>query len=319
MDSENSRELAQLAGLFGPLPAGIIGGVTAPDREISTGLATGAGSLAGTMGGSVMGGVAGAGLGYGGGGALLAKLLDESGSSADEIRLKGMLLGSQLGGALGGISGSYLGSGAGHDLLQKESSDMSQQQISRAFAIGALEKMAELNVNPGKFVQLAVQTQDPTMCKIASAVVELDQAVQREKVAGARADAVGDAVGEGLGRLGGIGNKLQELLGHSKVKQVAADADYRQAQRGLRGYNYSVSPEDEVAQLLDALKSRNRRMAGVAGAGLLGAGGAAGGAVYGLGDADTLQNQAANLSNEYLGTDFDTQSRLSALLESLQG
>lgn len=44
----------------------------------------------------------------------------------------------------------------------------------------------------------------------------------------------------------------------------------------------------------------------------LGAGGA--GAAYGLSDADTMQNQLANASNRYLGTDFGTQSRLGALL-----
>jgi len=61
---------------------------------------------------------------------------------------------------------------------------MSQQEINYAFAIGALQKMAEYGVSPAKFVEAAAQSNHQGMRKIASAVVELDQAVQQEKNAG---------------------------------------------------------------------------------------------------------------------------------------
>ena len=52
------------------------------------------------------------------------------------------------------------------------------------------------------------------------------------------------------------------------------------------------------------------RNLGLGGAGLAGLGGAG---AYAMGDADTTSNQLRNMSNNMLGTDFDTQSRLSAL------
>ena len=71
---------------------------------------------------------------------------------------------------------------------------MSQQEINYAFAIGAFQKMAEYDGSPAKFVEAAAQSNHQGMRKIASAVVELDQAVQQEKQAG-----VWDSVKRALG------------------------------------------------------------------------------------------------------------------------
>lgn len=67
---------------------------------------------------------------------------------------------------------------------------------------------------------------------------------------------------------------------------------------------------DQALQMARELFDANR-----GGAALLGGGALAGtgGTAYAMGDADTPGNRMRNMSNQYLGTNFDTQSRLGAL------
>lgn len=61
------------------------------------------------------------------------------------------------------------------------------KQIRHAYAAGALEKLAEHDIDPASFVQAAAQSQDQEMRKIASAIVELDSDIQyqqQQKTAG---------------------------------------------------------------------------------------------------------------------------------------
>ena len=307
MNPQDSRQLSQLAALLSsPAGAGLTAGMMSEEDKLRTGLSTGGGSLAGLLGGGALGAGAGGALGGllgAGGGALLSKLTegDFDGDTITGGAGLGAMLGGNLGALVGAGTGSYLGAGAGHDLMQKENSAMSQQEINYAFAIGALEKMAEYDVSPAKFVEAATQSNHQGMRKIATAVVELDGAVQREKqAAGGRGTAMAHGVGEGLENLGGLGKKLQDLLGHTQARNAA---------QGVT--DGALGGPDE---LLRALQSRNMRMGGAA-AGGLGALGLAGGAgAYGAGDADTYGNQARGLANDNLGTDFDMQSRLAELL-----
>ena len=208
---------------------------------------------------------------------------------------------------------------------------MSQQEINYAFAIGALEKMAEYDVSPAKFVEAATQSNHQGMRKIATAVVELDCAVQREKQAWAggrsSATAIADGVGNLAGRIPMVGKRIEEGLGHTAVRNAADSANSSVeelagfnkllAGRGKNTLNAAYDPvsRKKVDALMDAISKRNANVAGAgAAAGGLGALGLAGGAAYGAGDADTYGNQARGLANDNLGTDFDMQSRLAELL-----
>jgi hypothetical protein len=163
-----------------------------------------------------------------------------------------------------------------------------------AYAHGALVKMAEHNVDPGAFVQAAINTQDPLALKVAHAIVEY------EKVAGIGAKAKGlahrasNAITGGGGGIGGL------------APAAAGKAD--DLAMGMAGVGEQMRlPQGVTDAMINNPQLTAALGLGVPTAGLAGAG------LYGAGDADTLQNQAANLSNQYLGTDFGTQSRAGAL------
>ena len=156
-----------------------------------------------------------------------------------------------------------------------------------AYAEGALIKMAEYNVDPAAFVQAAVQTQDPVALKIANALVAY------EKVAGPAGLLTGPAAPgmfrRAAGRLGEFG---ENVWGGRAARQTANDI------LGTPGHGGT-----EWAQR--ALRDQNLAMGGAAALPF-----GVAGAAYAGGDADTYGNQAANLSNDYLGTNFGTTSRL---------
>lgn len=331
MERQDSRTAGQLASLLGsPVIGGVVGGVTAPERKVSTGLGTGLGAAGGALGGSILGAGAGGALGYGGG-AVLSKLLEEDGvfGAGDDIRVGGALLGSQLGALLGSGAGAWKGSGAGHDYMQKESSTMSQEQeVNHAFAIGALEKMAEYGVDPQRFVEAAEQTGDPTMCKVASAVIDLDSAIRREKLAARQktANPLAKLVQEAKAVPSRAGDALEGLRSAKKLQQQGSQAvEFGQnAAQMNRGETADLAGElagkrfGEADMMRQLAKEQGLAAArgAAAPAALVGGGGAA--AAYGAGDADTTSNKIKNMANKNLGTDFDTQSRAGAGIEKLR-
>lgn len=160
-----------------------------------------------------------------------------------------------------------------------------------AYAHGALTKLAEHRVSPVDFINAAVQTQDPGALKIARAIVEY------EKVANA-------GVMKGRKMLGQVGDAIGDAW--QGVKNVGQDAMMNPF--GEEGLVALARGGDELAPR--AQKALAMQGAGLAGVGGLGA--------LGMSDADTLQNQMANMANNNLGTDFGTQSRAGYGLEQLQ-
>lgn len=151
-----------------------------------------------------------------------------------------------------------------------------------AFAVGAVEKLAEYNISPQQFVQAAVNSNDRNMRKIASTIVNLDEDLRAEQTKQA---SVGALARRGLG----VG---QGSSGNAAMNAAAAAAAAPAAGEGM---------------------SRAALM-GLGGAGLVGAGGLGAGAAYLGGDADTTGNKVRRFANQHLGTDFDTESRLQQLL-----
>jgi hypothetical protein len=94
---------------------------------------------------------------------------------------------------------------------------------------------------------------------------------------------------------------VEALSQNSAARQ--ANTAQRNAERGIGSAPPQAAPQ--------AGPSRLRQ--GLGGAALMGAGGAG---LYGMGDADTWQNDAANAANDYLGTDFQTQSRFGRAMDS---
>ena len=56
------------------------------------------------------------------------------------------------------------------------------QRVKFAFAAGAVEKLAERQVDINQFVNVAAQSNNPDLKKVASLIVELDQAVKQEQM-----------------------------------------------------------------------------------------------------------------------------------------
>jgi len=209
-----------------------------------------------------------------------------------------------------------------------------------AYAYGALEKMAEYNVDPYTFVRAAIRTQDPVGLKIASALAALEKVAlnigsrpthsmaqafvpgiaprgpeyAREMLMNRAARAAMNAPPEqtleeaaalaaGKGPGPGIGQRIMDAAGDMGLQSGTNPWTARQT--------HNVLQAGPGANDVSAAALRNQNL--VVGGGLtaLGAGGAG---VYGGMDADTYGNQAANLANEYLGTDFDTISRIGNML-----
>lgn len=162
------------------------------------------------------------------------------------------------------------------------------QEIDHAYAIGALQKLAEHQIDPSAFVEAATQSQHDGMHKIASAIVRLDQAVRSQEQSRNKEAYLGKAK-----------NILGKLTGADEISSGV---------RVLRNLE-NVTPETAKMLRRDALGEL-----GKGGAKALGLGGLGAGAIYAGGDADTTANQMRQMANENLGTDFDTESRLSQLL-----
>jgi len=188
-----------------------------------------------------------------------------------------------------------------------------------AYAHGALVKMAEHRVNPYSFVQAAVRTQDPVAIKIANALIAYEKTAGGGKAVKDVFDSAIDAIPTNTpgpfslpGRGRGLENQsdsLLDILGQAPDALRGGMAGRRNAQ-AIIGDEASLAPSVAAAQRL--IRGQNYGLgAGGIGLGALGAGGAG---VYGGMDADTYGNQAANLANDYLGTDFGTTSRLGNMI-----
>lgn len=387
--SVQERDLVQLLGALSPVLGGVGGGSLAPDKSLRTGVSTAGGSLAGALGGGAVGGMGGAAIGGLGGrgiGALLASLTDQD---VDRLAREMGATGQAIGGILGGVGGTAVGggagAGAGYDMVQgkstddqdddnqqeKEGSDMTQQKhayainalnqlaennidpadyvktaaqsndpqmrktasaiveydqdvrrTNQAFAVGALEKLAEYNIPADQFVKTASQGQNPTMRKIASAIVELDQAIrakqQQEKTA--RVSPIGNPGRDTLGKLIDKIPSIRDLSGQSRVDQARQAAptsaqDVQDAVQTMGRNNAEGHLPRAVDELQDAIQSRNRRVGGAAAAGVGGLGTAGAGGAYAMGDSGSTGSGLQDFANEHLGAEFDEQSRLQALLQ----
>lgn len=190
MSPEDAQALTQIAGGFTPLGAGIVGGVTAPYGErLHTGLRSGAGSLGGAMAGGLVGAPLGAAAGYGIGTLTQPdRLIDDP-----SWRNTAALLGANLGAGIGGVAGGYVGAGMGHESAQqalekkkereKQSAAQDAAFTKAAFALGALKKLAQYQVDPDTFVKAASQSRDPRVVQLANLV---NQAVYNLRNASSR-------------------------------------------------------------------------------------------------------------------------------------
>lgn len=301
-------------GPYGAMAGGGLGGAMGgqPDQRAMAGLGGAAGAGLGSLGGMVGGGAGGSLLGL-----LIAKLLGK-----DEMA--GAAMGGVGGSALGSILGAGLGGGAGAQFAEKNSSVQgnNMQREKLAYAVGAFEKLAEYDVDPGAFIQLAVDTQDPGLCKIAQAIVDLDDFLKTAgrgqgaqeifarlaQSAKAQGDNVADFMQGSAQKINRGKNNLQEgtdqladgswrMGGGSPVESGASGGGAGGAmipsQTAMEGMG------EEAGGMSPAL---------LAALGITGVGAGAAG-VHGAGDADTMENKLRNL----LGIG-GTQSRFSNAL-----
>lgn len=384
MQNITDEQLVQLLGtISGPLGAGIVGGMVSPDRSVSSGLAAGAGSLGGSILGGGLGAIGGGALG-GIGGAGLGRLLGLSDQELEALIGMGGSLGGTLGMLGGGMAGSGMGAGLGYSGAQnigrgdkggdtggqgsssEEKNDDNKQQEkegsamsnadNNAFAVGALEKLAEQNIDPAQFVQVAAQSNNPTMRKIASAIVAYDDEVRRtehafavgaiEKLAEynvAPAQFVQAAARSGDETMQKIASTIvnldraiqaqqgQEKQANKLNKAVSMIPGVRNIREGgenlmdprrlLQDTPGDIRPADVLRNMrqegLDEQQAEALRQLGVGAAQLggtgLGIGGLGAGGAYLMGDSGTTGSGLQDFSNQYLGTDFDTLSRLQAM------
>jgi hypothetical protein len=152
-----------------------------------------------------------------------------------------------------------------------------------AYVHGIMTKLAEHNVDPVDFVNHAASSGHPALMKMAQLVVE---SAQQTKTAG----------------------RMQAMM------------DLPQNVKALRNMQPAMDGAFEVIGDPAEAHLRKQIMQGAQGAAGVGAAGAgAVGLGYGMTDADTWQNDLRNASNQYLGTDFDTESKLRALYNQARG
>lgn len=273
----SQRDMA--AGLSGvnPVIGGIYAGATAPEGEqLRTGIGTGVG---GALGG-LAGGIGGAALGTGGAMGLNA-LLDHYGLADDKTQSALLGAGGTLGGMAGGLAGGILGGGAGYDL--------------------ATPKQA----SQGKTMKTASDLMFLSGVELTIKCAGLNPAYTKHYVTYTKTAAGGAGVfSEGMG---GILTKLKGLVGKGGNEvETAAEATAKMMPSSAAGAAAEAAPE--VAG--GPVGSNLMRNLGIGGA----LAGAAGGTAYGMGDADTPANKLKNMSNETVGTNFDTQSRFNRLM-----
>lgn len=216
-----------------------------------------------------------------------------------------------------------------------------------AFNYGAFVKCAEAGVSPQDLYAYGQQTNNVQLMKLAQAAYLGAQVEPMEKAAIMNwLKGIGKRVGDSFSALGDIGTQYrqyknvggqignlqddaaglarkaeEQTQNYERLAQGNARQRGRQAtvakQRATDLVGQSEAASQHADQLTrhrrEALKDYGKEVAPAAGivggTGLVGTGGLA----YGLGDADTTENKMKNMSNQYLGTNFGTQSRLGAL------
>lgn len=372
MNNITDEQLVRVLGGT-PLGAGIVGAQVAPDRRLMSGLAAGLGATGGMTLGAGLGGAAGGAAG-GIAGAGIGRLLDMHPEEIEALIGLGGITGGGLGGLAGGTLGSSMGAGLGYrgaqnggrsgntggppqknddddtnNQQEKEGSAMSNQN-NNAIAIGALQKLAEQNIDPAQFVQNAANSNDPGMRKVASAIVAYDDEVRRTEHAFAvgaleklseynvsPAKFVQAASQSNNGTMQKIASTIvnldravqgqqkhasvyQNLLSSAEslgkgIKNLNPLGESRRMARKMTQEGKHPLAEQATQHLNDITKQELREgipaaLAGTAALGTAGAGGA-----YAAGDSGTTGSGMKDLSNQYLGTNFDEMSRIQALLQ----
>lgn len=249
--------------LFGPVGAGITGGLgaatTAPRNVdpmtvgVGTGLGAGVGSFAGTGLGAAGGGLAGYGLGdlayqATADPSFFDRLTGAAERDREAARLLGAYIGSTAGGVLGNLGGAYYGAGLGQDIATKHAhatgddymyANNYREKIAAetqlvAYAQGAVTKLSHYGVTPAQFIDHAVQTQDPNLLKVASAIVDADELIKtgglRDRM-GAKLKGLAERgrsyADQVMGEMGRGGDEVADAAesGKKKLDEVAEKAD----------------------------------------------------------------------------------------------
>jgi len=126
-------------------------------------------------------------------------------------------------------------------------------------------------------------------------------------------------IGEAAAAPVSVGNPVQRM---EAIRGPGTEAAENAAAKAKQEAEYAAAKATQEAEYAASFRGRAENAAGraadyaqqnpyktVGGLGALGLGGA-----YAMGDADTTGNQLRNMSNQYLGTDLETQSRLSHAL-----
>jgi len=187
-----------------------------------------------------------------------------------------------------------------------------------AYALGAQQKLAEQDIDPVFFVHEAIRTQDPGALKIASALVAYEKYASAgsrtvKLLTGTVAPPAAKATAQVLphapaapavGRVRARWNQFRGALhaggaGRASAKKFLGEhADYA-------GKGFSSPQMDEMARgAKQIVRDQNIAMGGIAAAPVV-----AGGAAYGMTDANTAGNAARRLSNTTLGTNLRTKSK----------
>ena len=122
--------------------------------------------------------------------------------------------------------------------------------------------------------------------------------------------------GSGRGGLQALGQDMRDVFSNRRQLNAARNhtgpmGDYMNPGGGPISQAELIQIERELADRV------SRGQKGWAGVGAAGVGAA--GAGYGMTDADTWQNDLRNMSNDYLGTDFATESKLRNLYNQARG
>jgi hypothetical protein len=200
-----------------------------------------------------------------------------------------------------------------------------------AYNFGAFVKCAEAGVSPQDLYAYGQRMNDVQLMKLAQAahlganVSPMEKAAIMNWLKGT-AGKVTDSF-KSLGALpgrakhlwgdwqaaGDVAQKGRAAMQHAD--RAAAGGNATAATRYSNLANKRLSDADEarsaVTENVKNIAQQAMPAAATVGAGGLATGGA--GMAYGLGDADTTENKMKQTSNRYLGTNFDTQSRLGAL------
>jgi len=293
--------------------------MVAPEGEgLRRGIGTGVGGTVGGVGGGVLGGTLGAAGGLG-----LSALLNHLGVG-DEATY-GALMGGGigLGSAIGGIGGAIAGGGAGYDLAgpsnkqaQHTGAHMPTSSDVR-FVEGVKTAFYAAGLNPNytkHYVQYGLEIEKTASAKgeaveAGSEGVKSLMARLKKLLAGGEGAAPPQRNTEVMGSVPARASEGAPGSPGGPSIMGAPATGPAPAQVGQPGSPGGPPVMGALGEGMDDPSNLLRNL-GLGGAGLAGLGGAG---AYAMGDADTTSNQLRNMSNNMLGTDFDTQSRLSAL------